>query len=478
MQYYSTMWMVTIFHVLTWFVFLTDGTDILTFEFEEFAVAQKYPSCRIKPRSNASNQKTVLLYEGESLHIDLCVTGRHEVSVKHLTYSNDGPSDIISIIADGKTLDSIITNNETNFGYDWNIFHKSRTVGERQTIDDGRFTLIIRALSTDPYGLELDYLTLEFSNKVSVDEILCKETETQEATHTASYLCSRKDRPDTADNATTTDTATTMTPTSSSVSTTAAVPVRSETVVFQGDSGVISLRRATKFVCQEEMAKFLVTSRDTNILYVSTLHRTSIIAPVHPSFALSNTPDFTESRPSVLIEGFSGRGKNMWVVIDEKDTEVSVIVISVPVPSFGQMSPKLIFYQDGHLRLFPYHPVYAQPKFYLTSPEDGQGSSGLDIDTVVVAVTDTELELKVKSGSHMTKIYLGLGDGSTRLTVMVDKESESRLLSVVTPCWLGSDPFMRLFARVGSEDFRSLFVSSDPLSGKRISMRIDEMKKK
>ncbi|XP_067668053.1 uncharacterized protein [Haliotis asinina] len=455
----------------------TGATDILTLEFEEVAVAQKYPSCRIKPRSNASRQKTVLLYEGESLFIDLCVTGRQEVSVKHLTYSNDGPSDNISIIADGKTLGSIATNNETNFGYDWNIFHKIHNIGEQQGIDDGRCTLVIRALYTDTYGLELDCLTLEFSNSISVDEILCNETDTKE-TPPATYQCKGKDRPDTADNTDNTSTTMTMTPASSSLSTTADFPVRSETVVFTGDSGVISLRRATKFVCQEEMAKFLVTSRDTNILYISTLHRSSIIAPVHPSFALSNTPDFTETRPSVLIEGFSGRGKNMWVVIDDKDTEVSVLVVSVPVPGFGQMSPKLIFYQDGHLRLFPYHPVYAQPKFYLTSPDEGQGTSGLDIDTVVVAVTGTELELKVKSGSHVTKIYIGLEGGTTRLTVMVDRERESRLLSVVTPCWFGGDPFMRLFARVGSNDYRSLFVSSEPLSGESISMRIDEKKKK
>ncbi|XP_071085940.1 uncharacterized protein [Haliotis cracherodii] len=398
------------------------------------------------------------------------------VSIKQLAYSNDGASDNISFIADGKTIGSVITNNETKFGSDWNLFHKSSTVGEKWTIDVGRLTLVIRAPSTDQYGVELDYLNLEFSRKVSKDNTLCKETETTVTTQFASHPCRLKDT--SANIPTRTDATTTMTPTVSSVTTTAAVPVRSETVVFQGGSKVISLRRATTFVCQEEMAKFLVTSRDTNILHVSTLHRTTITAPVHPSFALSTTPDFTESRPTVLIEGFSGRGKNMWVVMDGKDAEVSVLIVSVPAPNFGQMSPKLIFYQDGHFRLFPYHPVYAQPKFYLTSPEDGQETTGLDIDTVAVAVTDSELELKVKSGNHMTRMHMGLGELSTHLTVIIGEGSESKLLSVVTPCWIGSDPFMRLFARVDSGDFKSLFVSSDPLSGNNISMRIDEMKKK
>lgn len=131
-------------------------------------------------RSAASNGSTFHVtaddYE-RRFKATLCVQGSGDNKVKiqviSLMYSNDGPSDTISLQVDGKNIGTAKTDEVYNGGNEWNVFKDSGPIGEAVTLDNGNHTLSMKVKS-DQWGAEFDTITLRVHNQDPDARIICK----------------------------------------------------------------------------------------------------------------------------------------------------------------------------------------------------------------------------------------------------------------------------------------------------------------
>lgn len=131
-------------------------------------------------RSNASGGKTLRLEDENGMYrveMSICLRQHNTTinitfSIGDIRYSNDGPSDIVSISFDGLQIANFSTNGQSRDGEDWNVFRHSGPVSPALDILPGRHILQVRVI-TDPWGLELDRIRFNLSNQDPLKEIFC-----------------------------------------------------------------------------------------------------------------------------------------------------------------------------------------------------------------------------------------------------------------------------------------------------------------
>jgi hypothetical protein len=109
-------------------------------------------------RSNASQDQTVWLNDGETrtLSFSVAAAGQYSVEVR---YSNDnyGPLETVTLTCDGDDL-SFQAQDTGDYGLGWNIF-QTASLGD-WTLASGNNTLDIDVSGGDGYGVEIDKVTL------------------------------------------------------------------------------------------------------------------------------------------------------------------------------------------------------------------------------------------------------------------------------------------------------------------------------
>jgi len=155
-------------------------TTTWTFEFEDFALGN--PSVQTRWRSNASNNKT--LYVTKDIGVatfNLCVfkTGASDVklNVSDIVYSNDGPTDSITLTYNGELLDTFMTEEVHDWGNRWNMFQHTGPAGDviNVTYQHGTHELVIDIYPTE-YGVELDKLVIIAENQHPQRHLFCDQT--------------------------------------------------------------------------------------------------------------------------------------------------------------------------------------------------------------------------------------------------------------------------------------------------------------
>lgn len=116
----------------------------------------------IKDRSAASNDRTVLLHDGEIITFNLIISkGFCSMQVKNVVYSNDGDYDVVSILVDEAIYAEFQTRSQTNWGHLWNVFLSTGPISNTVAVSTGSHVMKIKADYTDYYGVEIDKITLE-----------------------------------------------------------------------------------------------------------------------------------------------------------------------------------------------------------------------------------------------------------------------------------------------------------------------------
>ena len=123
-----------------------------------------YPTGAQRSRSNASNEATVLLHQGQSVTLHFSVFSACSVSVTNVAYTNDGESDTISVTIDETSVGSFQTFGHSNFGHNWNVVRNSGGVGDSVSITSGSHTVRVTATTTDQFGVEIDKVSLSFND--------------------------------------------------------------------------------------------------------------------------------------------------------------------------------------------------------------------------------------------------------------------------------------------------------------------------
>ncbi|XP_053381026.1 uncharacterized protein LOC123551587 [Mercenaria mercenaria] len=138
------------------------------------------------PRSHASEKQSVHLYTGDSLETELCFMTDTKFTLNEIRYSNDGPSDLISITLDKLVLDEFTTVSKSNWGKEWDVFrsHHSRV---STVTEGGRHILKVTVLRSDQYGVEIDFIKFSVNDSHTLDSLRCKSICFEDTSHPYCY---------------------------------------------------------------------------------------------------------------------------------------------------------------------------------------------------------------------------------------------------------------------------------------------------
>lgn len=123
---------------------------------------------QVNARSNASGEKSVLLYSGESRSLEFTSTvSCNNVYGISVLYSNDHdisrPLETVSVSVDGVTIGQFDAENTRlpgqTPGEGWNEFQSSGVIGTA-LIDAGRHEIVVSVNSGDNFGVEIDVFIL------------------------------------------------------------------------------------------------------------------------------------------------------------------------------------------------------------------------------------------------------------------------------------------------------------------------------
>ncbi|XP_067651234.1 uncharacterized protein [Haliotis asinina] len=153
----------------------------VTVELDRLASKAGVENCRLRPRGNASNSETVILYDDEILIHNFCLKKRKSFSLEKLRYSNDGLADLLTFDLDGEEVGRWTTRQKFGDGTLWNQILEVEQFGDEVSAAAGNHKLTIRVLG-DRYGVELDSLTFSLDRKDKDDDSLCQNTGSQAVT--------------------------------------------------------------------------------------------------------------------------------------------------------------------------------------------------------------------------------------------------------------------------------------------------------
>ena len=114
-------------------------------------------------RSAASGQATVHLTASQSVENTFTTRSSCSVAIQDVTYTNDGGSDDIEVHIDGILIGYFNTTAASNRGENWNVTNNTGMIGENRKINSGPHQLLLKAVKTDSYGVELDKTILNLT---------------------------------------------------------------------------------------------------------------------------------------------------------------------------------------------------------------------------------------------------------------------------------------------------------------------------
>ena len=136
-----------------------------------FKIEAETSSGEHKCRSNASNERTLRLEQGEKMEVSFTISENCHVSVKNCCYSDDNSGDELGFFFNDHHLGNYeITNTENDNGEEWNKFKCSGEIGKPYSLSQGKHEIVVAGEKVDYYGVELDYVLLELdcaSNQTS-----------------------------------------------------------------------------------------------------------------------------------------------------------------------------------------------------------------------------------------------------------------------------------------------------------------------
>ncbi|XP_046569997.1 uncharacterized protein LOC124278320 isoform X2 [Haliotis rubra] len=166
--------MYTLFAVLLSLSFMgTCLTHEVTVEFDKLTLT----NCRLRNRADASNKKTVVLYNTESLTYDMCLTKEKTFRLDKLRYSNDGLKDLITFSVNDREVGRVETRELDGNGELWNDILEVVNIGVEKRLAAGNYSLTVTAEHADLYGVELDSLTFSFDGASPDDNSQCTATQ-------------------------------------------------------------------------------------------------------------------------------------------------------------------------------------------------------------------------------------------------------------------------------------------------------------
>jgi hypothetical protein len=121
-----------------------------------------------KDRSAASGKATIQLSASQSVTNSFVTRSLCSVEIYDVAYTNDGGSDTIEVYIDDIQIASFTTISASNFGQNWNVIRNTRAIGTSKEIDTGKHELVLKAVNTDAYGVELDKSVLNLTCTSSI----------------------------------------------------------------------------------------------------------------------------------------------------------------------------------------------------------------------------------------------------------------------------------------------------------------------
>lgn len=141
---------------------------IFTLEIENFA-----PATMRMPRSGASGSFTVLMKNGDNVHIEFCLRVATFVKVRNVVFSNDGDADKIRTSVDGRHTGTFQSREVLDHGNGWNSFLSSGPLDGKAMLDIGRHIITLSA-TTDQWGVEIDNVVLVIGDELlQAEDLLC-----------------------------------------------------------------------------------------------------------------------------------------------------------------------------------------------------------------------------------------------------------------------------------------------------------------
>lgn len=129
-------------------------------------------------RDGTSNRLTVSLREGQYIIWRFATNSSLTLQVFNIEYTNDGPSDTITVYINGLLVGSFNTRSQSNNGHLWNEPISSGPVGNI-TLSSGDRTVKLTATKVDDHGIEIDRIILGLlcTNGISNSEGLCPNSQ-------------------------------------------------------------------------------------------------------------------------------------------------------------------------------------------------------------------------------------------------------------------------------------------------------------
>lgn len=141
---------------------------IFTLEVENFA-----PASMRMPRSGASGNFTVLMRNGDFIHITVCLRVATFVRIRNVVFSNDGDPDKVRLSIDGRHMGTFLSLAVLDHGNGWNRFRSSGELDGKSMLDIGRHTITLRS-TTDEWGIEIDNIVLVVGDEhLKLEDLLC-----------------------------------------------------------------------------------------------------------------------------------------------------------------------------------------------------------------------------------------------------------------------------------------------------------------
>ena len=131
-------------------------------------------------RSEANDAKVLRIEDMTreySVNIRLCISPEPPfqnvtIRVENIRYSNDGPSDTLYLLLDGKELGIFLTFEKWGSGHEWNVFHETGPIGDVRVLNEGVHTLSLQAV-TDRWGVEYDRIAINAENQNPQVRLIC-----------------------------------------------------------------------------------------------------------------------------------------------------------------------------------------------------------------------------------------------------------------------------------------------------------------
>ncbi|XP_076458347.1 uncharacterized protein LOC143292056 [Babylonia areolata] len=135
--------------------------------------AEQYVKDRVAyPRTTASGIWAVHFYQNEVFPIEFCVQSSTTIQVTNVRYSNDGGQDYVDVKLDGEQLGTFLSLPKSSGADEWNQFEDSGEIGQPVAVLAGRHHLDLAFVSTDRYGIEIDFVALHIADQDQDERLL------------------------------------------------------------------------------------------------------------------------------------------------------------------------------------------------------------------------------------------------------------------------------------------------------------------